>query len=193
MMFEIYRVYLLLGLLAHKLVWEVMKRNSPEVSSPGSEDGFGVKTLVKWAKIAVLTFIIVQTIALPTILPIAENPQELRLVGLVIYTVGLTVAIVGRVQLGKNWANLEDFQVLNNQQLVRSGIYRHIRHPIYSGDVLLLLGLELSLNSWLVLMVIPLAIVVYKQVQAEEKLLINTFPDYSEYQRQTKKFIPFVI
>ena len=66
--------------------------------------------------------------------------------GLILYTAGLAIAIIGRIELGKNWANIEDYQVLHEQKLVDKGMYRLIRHPIYSGDILLIFGLELALN-----------------------------------------------
>ncbi len=97
------------------------------------------------------------------------------------------------MQLGKNWANLEDYQVLSGQHLVQNGIYRYIRHPIYTGDVLLILGLELALNSWLVLLVIPLIIIVVRQTLEEERVLQKSFPEYAQYRKNSKMFIPFIV
>jgi protein-S-isoprenylcysteine O-methyltransferase Ste14 len=95
--------------------------------------------------------------------------------------------------LGKNWVDLEDYQVLPEQLLVTEGIYRYVRHPIYTGDVLLLVGLELALNSWLVVAVlIPLAVFV-RQALAEEALLSRVFPEYAAYCQRTKRFIPFLV
>jgi protein-S-isoprenylcysteine O-methyltransferase Ste14 len=104
----------------------------------------------------------------------------------------LGTAVLGRVQLGKNWIDLEDYRVLPEQSLTTKGIYRYIRHPIYSGDILLLTGLELALNSWLVVVVFVPMIVAVKQALAEEALLARVFPAYGEYCRRTKRFIPFI-
>jgi protein-S-isoprenylcysteine O-methyltransferase Ste14 len=111
----------------------------------------------------------------------------------ILYSLGLSIAVIGRVQLGKNWVNLEDYQILSSQKLVDTGIYNYIRHPIYAGDILLLIGLELALNSWLVLGIFALIPYIFRQVKAEESLLLNTFPDYDAYQKNTKMFIPFLI
>ena len=74
-----------------------------------------------------------------------------------------------------------------------TAIYRYVRHPIYSGDLMLLAGLELALNSWLVfLMILPLVVVV-RNVQREEAQLSDAFSGYSTYTRQSKRFIPFVV
>jgi protein-S-isoprenylcysteine O-methyltransferase Ste14 len=110
-----------------------------------------------------------------------------------LYGVGLGMAILARVQLGRNWANVEDAQALPGQALVTNGIYRYVRHPIYAGDALLLIGLELALNSWLVvLMCVPVLIFV-KQALSEEALLAQAFPGYAAYTKQSKRFIPFVV
>ena len=74
-----------------------------------------------------------------------------------------------------------------------NGIYGIVRHPIYTGDVLLLLGLELALNSWLVLGVIAVILVVIKQSLAEETLLSERLSGYREYCVKTKMFIPYLL
>lgn len=186
------RIFLFSGLVFHKLVWEIMKRGTPLSDNSEKPKRSIFNSLVKSAKILFLIFILVQTLFL-NILPISNEPLLLRIIGTVIYTIGLSTAVIGRVHLGNNWANLEDYQILSTQKLVNKGIYRFIRHPIYTGDVLLLIGLELALNSWLVLGILLLIPYIVWQASAEEALLIKTFPDYSTYRENTKMFIPFVI
>ncbi|HZQ09194.1 MAG TPA: isoprenylcysteine carboxylmethyltransferase family protein [Anaerolineae bacterium] len=185
------RLVLVLGLVTHKLIWEILKtgdRVRPLRSSPPSAS----KRIVKSAKGAALFFIVFQTLFL-NLFPILQDARRIRVVGTSLFLVGLVTAIVGRVQLGKNWADIEDRQVLPQQSLVANGIYRYIRHPIYIGDALLLIGLELALNSWLVLaMVVPLFVFV-RQSLVEEQLLARAFPEYKEYRERTKRFIPFLI
>lgn len=186
------RLFLFSGLVLHKLVWEVMKRQDGQKQPPRRPQKFGLKSVVKLGKMGVLLFLVIQTLFLD-LFPILENSTGLRWAGILIYVLGLAMAILGRLQLGNNWANLEDYQVLPEQALVRSGIYRYIRHPIYSGDILLLLGLELALNSWLVILVLGLVLFVVRQTILEEGVLSKTFPDYERYRQQTKMFIPFVV
>jgi protein-S-isoprenylcysteine O-methyltransferase Ste14 len=183
------RLYLLLGLVAHKAVWEVLKRRPEAVQeraaiSPG-------RRLVKMAKVAFLGGIILQTL-LPDILPISDDPWRLRASGAVIYSLGLALAIVARIQLGANWIDIEDARVLSGQRIVATGVYRYIRHPIYTGDLLLLVGLELALNSWLVLGVGLLALVVAGRARHEEALLRAQLPGYDAYCAATARFVPFV-
>ena len=184
------RFILFLGLILHKVIWEVMKkRGSPNIHH--RDDKLSLKSLVKFFKVMVLAFIIVQTLFLD-IFPISNRPNVLRIIGTAIYFLGLAMAVIARVQLGGSWANIEDRQVLPQQRLVTKGIYRYIRHPIYAGDILLLVGLELALNSWLALGVIFIFVAVIKQVSTEEHLLAQTIPAYEVYSRQTKRFIPFI-
>jgi protein-S-isoprenylcysteine O-methyltransferase Ste14 len=188
----ILRLMLFLGLVCHKLVWEVLKRGQPRRATQQSAPVKKSVWLVKSIKVAALLFIIVQTLFL-NVLPISSNPAPLRVIGTAIYLLGLGTAILGRLHLGRNWANLEDFQVMSKQVLVTHGIYQYVRHPIYTGDILLILGLELALNSWLVLGVIALIAVIVRQVMAEEVLLARAFPDYDTYRKHTKMFIPGMV
>ena len=184
------RLYLLGGLVLHKVVWEVLKRR--QGAQAGRSEKQSPKLLVvKAVKVGILLAIIAQTLV-PDFLPIVPDPGALRVWGAAIYTAGLAIAITGRLQLGGNWLDIEAAGVLERQRVVDGGLYRYIRHPIYSGDLLLLLGLELALNSWCVLLAILLAPPVMLKAIAEERMLARTLPGYSEYCRRTKRFIPFL-
>lgn len=186
------RLFLFTGLVFHKLVWEVLKRQAPSAARPEQRAVSPLKRFVKLAKSLVLLFLVIQTLFLD-VLPISSRPEGLRVVGTLLFVLGLATAVAGRLQLGRNWANLEDYRVLPEQQLVRQGIYRFIRHPIYTGDLLLVVGLELALNSWLVLGALALVAVVVRQTLAEEAVLAHAFPGYGEYRKQSKMFIPFIV
>lgn len=198
----IVRIYLLTGLILHKALWELLKRPGRFVGvddAAPSRDGLPARTqksmaiqLVKAIKVAILLGIAAQTL-LPEILPMSSDPLALRVFGVLIYTSGLFIAIRGRLELGTNWSDIESARVSHEQAVVANGLYRFIRHPIYVGDLLLLLGLELSLNSWLVLGVLLLIPVVLLQAVREEKKLSRTLPGYQDYCAQTKRFIPFVV
>lgn len=185
------RLVMLLGLVAHKGLWEILKRRDGARGSAPPSVSRSVR-LVKLVKMAVLALLLVQTVCLE-VLPIMREPGTLRLVGAGIFVVGLATAMSARVQLGRNWADLEDARLLPEQSVVEHGIYRYIRHPIYTGDLLLLVGLQLGLNSWLVLAVGLLTVVVVRRTLAEEALLARQLPGYRTYCARTKRFIPFVV
>lgn len=190
---EPYRIFLLVGLILHKVLWEVLKRKEGALAPSQAKKPRSYKIIIlKVGKAGVLGCLLIQT-AFLDIFPITSDPSILRAAGLTLFSLGLGMAVLGRIQLGDNWVDLEDYQVLPEQSMVASGIYRYIRHPIYSGDLVLLLGLELALNSWLIVGVILLSIVVFRQTQAEEKVLALSFPSYVDYCRRTKRFIPFLL
>ena len=78
-------------------------------------------------------------------------------------------------------------------ELVTTGPYRSVRHPIYSGIILALLGTALAINlHWLILVAVVGAYFAYCAVM-EERYLTERFPDaYPDYQRSTKMLIPFI-
>lgn len=183
------QLYLFLGLVLHKVIWEVLRKKGP--SNPESSRPMSI-TVVKLVKIAILVGILVQ-IWLPDILPISSDAFAIRAVGVGLFSLGLLTAISARIQLGDNWSNIESGQVLANQSVVDRGIYGYVRHPIYTGDLLLLIGLQLALNSWLVMLALMLCPIVMWKAIKEEKMLLRDLSGYMEYYRRTKRFIPFVI
>ena len=184
---DLLRVYFLAGLVAHKAVWEYMKvgRVVRKTATPP-----GV-LLVKIAKLGILAAILAQCLV-GDVLPISQDPFALRVWGGALFTVGLAVALAGRIQLGDNWLDIESAGVKHRQGVTTNGVYRFIRHPIYAGDLALLIGLELGLNSWLVTLAVLLAPVVVRQTMREESMLSGSLPGYRDYCRRTKRFIPFL-
>jgi protein-S-isoprenylcysteine O-methyltransferase Ste14 len=189
MEFLLLRGYLLGGLLAHKAVWEILKRRQPPRETPKIQTPR--TRLLSAVKVVILAALVVQTVA-PEFLPIARDPTALRIVGTILYTLGLLMALTARLQLGRNWSDIEKASLLENHALVAHGLYRWVRHPIYAGDVLLLLGLELALNSWGATGVVALALYVRRQAMSEERALLRTLPGYDQYCRRTARFLPFL-
>ena len=189
-----FKFYLLLGLLAHKALWEVLKRRGPGngIVAPTVKPRVQV---VKLVKLAILLGILAQTMIPWDLLPIITSGDELpiRAAGGILYTFGLLVAILGRLHLGNNWSDIEVNRIQDKHQTVTTGIYAYLRHPIYVGDLLLLIGLELALNSWLVLGVLALTPIVLMKAIKEEKVLAANLSGYHDYSRRVKRFIPYVV
>jgi protein-S-isoprenylcysteine O-methyltransferase Ste14 len=131
--------------------------------------------------------------ALPNAALYMLNGSKLMgLVGFVLAAPGIGLAILARAHLGRKWAT-----PLSNEQssdLVTTGPYALVRHPIYGGMLLAMLG---SAMGQCVLWLLPL--VVYGPhfilgARREERLLIEQFPDrYRSYMKQTKMLLPFVL
>jgi protein-S-isoprenylcysteine O-methyltransferase Ste14 len=186
------RIYLLSGLLLHKGIWEALRFRAGRAQAASKRPSRTKVGFVKLVKLAILGFLIAQT-AIPHVFPVLSDPRLLWIPGLAIYTLGLATAITARLQLGKCWTDIESATVLREHRVISKGIYRFIRHPIYVGDLLLLLGLQITLNSWLFLAVPVLATVVVCQAIDEERMLRESLPGYADYCRQTKRFIPFLV
>ena len=111
--------------------------------------------------------------------------------GLAIFASGLAVAIRARRYLGRNWGAPMSEKV--NPELVTTGPYRTVRHPIYSGIILALVGSAVAVNwYWLIVAALSAFFFVYSAYM-EERYMTVRFPDaYPVYKRSTKMLIPFV-
>lgn len=112
--------------------------------------------------------------------------------GMVLFALGLALAIWARVHIGRNWGT--PMSKKDEPELVTSGPYHLVRHPIYSGLLLASVGTAVAL-SWLWLIVVMLAGVYFVySATVEERYLTEQFPDtYPVYKRSTKMLVPFVI
>ncbi|HVO86737.1 MAG TPA: isoprenylcysteine carboxylmethyltransferase family protein [Candidatus Binatia bacterium] len=111
--------------------------------------------------------------------------------GFLIFLLGFIIAIWARRHLGKNWG----MPMTKKQapELVTSGPYSYIRHPIYTGILLMVLGSFLIVNMyWLIVFIIASVYFIYSAF-AEEKLMMQQFPKvYPSYKAKTKMLIPLV-
>ena len=112
-------------------------------------------------------------------------------VGLVLFAAGLAFAVWARVHLGRNWGT--PMTRKDDPELVTSGPYRLVRHPIYSGLIVAGLGTAVALG-WLWLPVFTLAGIYFVYSAAvEERYLTARFPEaYPAYKLETKMLFPFV-
>ncbi len=112
-------------------------------------------------------------------------------IGLVLFGVGLGFAIWARVHIGRNWGT--PMTQKDEPELVTSGPYRLVRHPIYSGIIVAGIGTAVAL-SWFWLAPVGLAGVYFLySATVEERYLAEQFPDsYPAYERSTKMLVPFV-
>ena len=113
-------------------------------------------------------------------------------IGAVVFASGLALAIWARIHLGRNWGMPMTQKA--EPELVTSGPYRFVRHPIYSGLLAALLGTALATNLIGLLIVAVLGAYFYYSASVEEKNLVATFPAaYPAYRSSTKMLIPFVL
>ena len=124
---DLLRIYLLAGITAHKVYWEMTKRGIP--SAPKRRLSALIR-LVKAVKIGILLGIVGQVLIPWTILPLSEDPAAVRTAGALLFTFGLAIAIAGRAQLGSSWSDIEVPGQVAKSALISDGLYGYIRHPI---------------------------------------------------------------
>lgn len=113
--------------------------------------------------------------------------------GLVLLLVGIFIRWSAILTLGKYFDGIVNIR--NNHRLVRSGLYKHLRHPAYTGALIAHLGLGLSFVNWfsLALSTVPYLVAAMYRMHVEEQALKGAFGDeYTVYASETKRLIPKV-
>lgn len=112
-------------------------------------------------------------------------------VGLALWLAGLALAVWARLYIGRNWGM--PMTRKENPDLVTTGPYRFVRHPIYSGIILALAGSALATAPLALIAAVVLAAYFSYSAVREERYLTEQFPDaYPAYKSRSKMLIPFV-
>lgn len=104
---------------------------------------------------------------------------------------GVTICVWARLVLGGNWSARVTLK--EQHELIQRGPYRLVRHPIYSGLLLMILGtatLTGQLSGFLALAVCFFGF--WIKLRQEESLLTHRLPGYSEYKARTKALVPYL-
>ncbi|MGN6371635.1 MAG: methyltransferase family protein [Solirubrobacteraceae bacterium] len=113
-------------------------------------------------------------------------------VGVVLILSGLGLAVWARVHIGRNWGM--PMTQKDDPELVTSGPYRRVRHPIYSGSLLAVLGTALATNLYWLFAWVAIAAYFVHSARVEERLMSASFPNaYASYRAKSKMLIPFVL
>jgi protein-S-isoprenylcysteine O-methyltransferase Ste14 len=132
--------------------------------------------------ISVWDFIIIQK----------ANYGIINIIGVILFLTGLIIRLIGKRTLGRYYSY--GLKTLPDHKLIKHGIYKHIRHPIYLAIILYGMGIPMffsSLYGFLIMLcLIPL---IFYRIKIEEKMLLNKFgEEYRDYMEKSKKLIPFV-
>jgi len=119
-------------------------------------------------------------------------PRDSRIenLGIAVTAAGLLFAIWARAHLGRNWSGNVTVKV--GHQLIRSGPYHWVRHPIYSGIILAMLGTAINKGQLRGLVAVVLLWIGFTmKSRIEERFMVTTFgPEYEEYSRTTGAILP---
>jgi protein-S-isoprenylcysteine O-methyltransferase Ste14 len=121
-----------------------------------------------------------------------KNDPVLTGIGLALLFIGLGIAVWARLYIGRNWGM--PMTQKNEPELVTTGPYRRVRHPVYTGLILAMVGTALATTlDGLIAVVVLGGFFIYSATR-EEAYLAGEFPDtYPAYKRSTKMLIPFIL
>ena len=110
-------------------------------------------------------------------------------IGVSLSVIAISLFISSKITLGKNYSPCYDQRA--PKSITTSGLYKYIRHPIYSSNILLLIGVLLISGSYLMILnILILSLYYIVSAYREERYLINKFSYYNTYSKKTGMFIP---
>lgn len=118
-------------------------------------------------------------------------PLYVSVAGDVLVSLGLFIDLL---VLKENTYGASTIQVIEGQHVISTGPYAIVRHPMYAGALVMMVGIPLALGSWwgFVVLVLTMPVLVLR-ILDEEKLLTQDLPGYTEYMRQVRyRLVPFV-
>jgi len=129
------------------------------------------------------------------LIPIKDNSLKhtIIVIGTLAIVSGCVVNIMGRFNLGSNWAN--HIKIYDEHTLVQTGMYKIVRHPLYASIMLMFYGAVLVYRNILCFIAVTFIFIpfMYYRAKQEETLLIQTFSEYNEYIKITGMFFPKIV
>jgi protein-S-isoprenylcysteine O-methyltransferase Ste14 len=156
----------------------------------------------KWIRVAVQAAVLVLVVialsgatlrhGLRTAQAYQAHHALLAVIGIILVILCIGLAIRARIELGRNWGTPMSQRV--DPELVTGGPYAHVRHPIYSGLILGMIGSAIGHNvAWTIPLVLAGAYFIYS-ARREEELMCRLFPDsYPAYMQRTYMLVPYLL
>jgi len=146
--------------------------------------------LVKLAASGLVLYI---PVFFPSLILTYKPTLVIQVLGLLAVAFGFIVCVAAREYLASNWSGKVAIQ--ENHGLVKNGPYKRIRHPIYSGVLVMMIGSSLIVGNifdfvWVLFCFFGL----FRKSRQEEELLVKEFGGaYEQYKKETKMIIPFIL
>lgn len=124
---------------------------------------------------------------------IVPDDPAAGLVGIFITIIGLGFAVWARMHLGRNWSSRPGIKV--DHTLIRTGPYRFVRNPIYTGILFGYAGTAIVIGElWAFFIILYLLAVFLMKIHGEEKFLLEEFGEaYIQYRKEVKGLIPYLL
>ena len=159
------------------------------ISAAGAKEGTRTRrTRPPGLLIIVLGFVLLRIFKAGSL---AVHSPILQAVGVILFVCGLGLAVWARIYLGRNWGM--PMTQKDEPELVTSGPYQIVRHPIYSGILLAMLGTSLATEIYWLIACGVMGVYFIYSARVEERIMTTSFPStYPSYRTKSKMLIPFV-
>jgi protein-S-isoprenylcysteine O-methyltransferase Ste14 len=168
------------------VIWSIAARHSAPTQRSESSGSTSVH------QIALTTALLLLFVQVPGLTGwfIPESFRPAIAIGVVVQCAFLLLAVWARWHLGRNWA--AEVRIGEGHELVRTGPYRWIRHPIYTAMLGMFVGTAIASGQYHALLGVVILFVAYiRKTRLEEEILNRTFPtDYEAYRRSTWRLVP---
>ena len=183
--------YIAVGLISY-----IMYNNSNSNYNSSTEKIRSLKSFMYFYRILQLSTLLACIFSLwsdaPTLLKLFNNNNFLIYLGISISGLSISLFAIARFSLGNNYSPCYDSYL--PKDINTKGIYSIVRHPIYSSNILLVIGIFLSSGSGIILLNgIILTIYYYISAAREENAITRQFPNYRSYQIKTGMFFPHLV
>jgi protein-S-isoprenylcysteine O-methyltransferase Ste14 len=114
-------------------------------------------------------------------------------IGMALVVAGLTVRVRSMLTLKQFFTY--SIAKVKNQKIIEDGLYKFIRHPGYLGQLMIFIGISVSMSNWLsmLVMIIPVTAGYLYRIRVEERFMSEQLgEDYVNYQARTKRLIPTI-
>ncbi|HEU5381035.1 MAG TPA: isoprenylcysteine carboxylmethyltransferase family protein [Ktedonobacteraceae bacterium] len=156
---------------------------------PMAEENIAQKIIISLAMLSCLALLVF--CALDYRFAWSPVPPFVSLAGDVLVALGLLIDLV---VFRENSYGASTIQVVEDQKVISTGLYAHVRHPMYVGVLVMMIGVPLALGSWWGLLILALVTpVLVWRILNEEHFLQNNLPGYKEYtQKIHYRLVPYV-
>ena len=124
--------------------------------------------------------------------PLYTMQSPMNVVGALIFIIGLVITVNAQMTLKRNYSGT--LRIREGHQLITHGIYKYVRHPVYTGTLLRTFAIPIYTTSLLgfLFALVGIPLFIYR-IGVEEQMLIEEFSDeYLEYTKATRKLFPYV-
>jgi protein-S-isoprenylcysteine O-methyltransferase Ste14 len=172
--------------VAFSLYWEIASKNVAAAKKSESSSSRGVHLFLTNAAL------LLEIIPFPFLGRFLSATYWELVSGAAVSACGLFVAIWARRHLGRNWSG--EITIKVEHELIRTGPYKLVRHPIYTGILIMYVGTAIVTGTWLALVGVAMAALAYvRKIRLEEANMRVAFgPQYEEYCRESRALVPWV-